>query len=39
MTETEAEAISEEIKSDWWEKNGERIKKMIDENDFWEYQI
>ena len=33
MTEEEAEAISEEIKSDWWEKNGDRIKKMIDENE------
>lgn len=33
MTEDEAEAISEEIKSDWWEKNGSRIREMIDENE------
>lgn len=33
MTEDEAEAISKVIKSDWWKKNGSRIKKMIDENE------
>ena len=33
MTEEEAEALSEEIKSDWWEKNDSRIKKMISENE------
>lgn len=29
ITEDEAEVISEEIKSDWWEKNGSRIKKLV----------
>jgi hypothetical protein len=33
MSEDKAEMISEEIKSDWWKKNGSRIKKMIDENE------
>ena len=28
MTETEAESISEEIKSNWWKKNSSRIKKL-----------
>jgi hypothetical protein len=33
MAESEAEEISEEIKSAWWKKNKTRIKKMIAEND------
>lgn len=33
MTETQAEEISEEIKSAWWKKNKSRIKKMISENE------
>jgi endonuclease III-like uncharacterized protein len=33
MTESEAEEISEEIKSSWWEKNKSRIEKMIGENE------
>ena len=33
LTEDEAEKISEEIKSDWWEKSGSRIKEMIGENE------
>ncbi len=33
MTESQAEEISESIKSGWWEENGARIKKMIGEND------
>ncbi len=32
MTETQAEEISEEIKSAWWKKNKSRIKKMLSEN-------
>ena len=32
MTETDAEEISEEIKSSWWKKNKSRIEKMINEN-------
>ncbi len=33
MTAEQAEAISEEIKSAWWNKNKSRIKKMISENE------
>ena len=33
ITETEAEEISEEIKSNWWKKNKPRIEDMISEND------
>ena len=33
MTVSEAEEISEEIKSSWWEKNKLRIEKMISENE------
>ncbi len=33
MTESEADEISEEIKSSWWEKNKSRIEKMIGENE------
>lgn len=33
MTEAQAEEISEEIKSAWWNKNKARIKKMISENE------
>jgi hypothetical protein len=32
MTVDEAEAISEEIKASWWEKNKDRILKMIEQN-------
>jgi hypothetical protein len=32
MTADEAEAISEEIKASWWEKNKDRILKMIEQN-------
>ena len=32
ITESEADEISEEIKSLWWEKNKSRIEKIIDEN-------
>jgi ribosomal protein S2 len=33
MSQTEADEISEEIKSSWWEKNKSRIEKMIGENE------
>jgi hypothetical protein len=33
MTAEQAEEIAEEIKADWWKKNGSRIKKMISENE------
>lgn len=33
MTAEQAEEISEEIKSDWWNKNGSRIKKLVAENE------
>ncbi len=32
MTAEEAEAISEEIKASWWEKNKDRILQMIEKN-------
>lgn len=32
LTETEAEEISEEIKSSWWKENSSRIEKMINED-------
>ncbi len=33
MTAEQAEEISEEIKSDWWNKHGSRIKKLVAENE------
>ena len=33
MTEADAEEISEEIKSAWWEKNKSKIEKMMSEDD------
>ena len=33
MTAAQAEEISEEIKSSWWEKNKSRVEKMISENE------
>lgn len=33
MSESQAEEISESIKSGWWNENGLRIKRMIGEND------
>lgn len=33
ITEEGAEEISEQIKSDWWNENGSKIKKLIGENE------
>jgi ABC-type phosphate transport system ATPase subunit len=33
MTTEQAEEISEEIKSDWWNKHGSRIKNLVAENE------
>lgn len=33
MTAAQAAEISEEIKANWWKKNGSRIKKSVAENE------
>lgn len=33
MTANQADEISEDIKTDWWNKNKSRIEKMIFENE------
>lgn len=33
ITEEETTEISEQIKSDWWDQNSSKIKKLIGENE------